>query len=164
MTNTTWLAGQKITASALNDLFPSSVQVINLGYSQPSHASNYTALSWASVSSATSASMWSASTPTRLIAPTAGTYLVHGGITWPGGLAAQDARGEFRLNGSGTASTTARMATQRGSVGACQSVCSGVVVFTAAAQYVELYLNQNSGGALSLSATLGMTRMSYATS
>lgn len=164
MPNTVWFAGQRITADALNDLFPSSVQVVAPSFSQPSHASNYTVFTWASVSSATSASMWSAGTPTRLIAPTAGTYIVHGGITWPGGLSTQDARGEFRLNGSGVASTTARMATQRGSVGACQSVCSGVVVFTAAEQYVELFLNQNSGGSLSLSATLGMTRVSYATS
>jgi hypothetical protein len=164
VTNTTWLAGQTITAAALNDMFPSSVQVVTASFAVPSHASNYTAVTWTSAAPAYPASMWVAGTPTRLIAPTAGTFLVHGGATWPGGLSTADARGEIRLTGSGTASTTARVQTQRGSNGGIASVLSGVVIFTAAGQYAELFFNQNSGGSLNITATFGMTRVSYATS
>lgn len=163
MTNTVWAAGQRITAAALNDMWPSSAQVVASGFSVPSHASNYTAVTWASAAMAYPSSMWASGNPTRLIAPTAGTYIVHGGITWPGTLSTADARGELRLNGSGTAATTARVQTQRGSTGNFGATLSGTLIFTAAGQYVELYFNQASGVAVSIAATLGMTRASYAT-
>lgn len=163
MPNTSWTAGQRITASALNDMFPSSVQAVTAGFSLTNHISTYFAVSWTSAAPIYPSSMWTVGQPTRLVAPSAGTYVVHGGITWIGTLSTADARGEIRLNGSGTAVSTARVQTQRGSNGGQASTMSGVVIFTAAGQYAELYLNQNSGSNFSVSATFGMTRVSYAT-
>lgn len=163
MPNTTWLAGQRITADALNDMLPSSVQATTASFSVPNHPSTYTAVSWSAAAPIYPASMWVIGAPTRLVAPTAGTYIVHGGATWPGTLSTADARGEIRLTGSGTGATTARVQTQRGSTGGIASVCSGVVIFTAAGQYAELVLNQNSGVAVVITATFGLTRVSYAT-
>lgn len=163
MANTSWTAGQKITASALNDMWPSTVQATTASFAVPSHASNYTAVSWSAAAPIYPSSMWVIGAPTRLVAPTEGTYLVHGGVTWPGTLSTTDARGEIRFNGSGTAVTTARVQTQRGSTGAQASTISGVVIFTAAAQYAELVFNQNSGVSVSIAGTFGMTRISYAT-
>lgn len=163
MTNTLWTAGQTIRASYLNDMWPSSVQATTASFAVPNHASNYTAVSWSAAAPIYPATMWVIGAPTRLVAPTAGTYVVHGGATWPGTLSTADARGEIRLNGSGTAATTAKVQTQRGSTGAQQSTISGVLIFTAAAQYAELVFNQNSGVSVSIAATFGMTRVSYAT-
>ncbi|MFF5445500.1 hypothetical protein [Streptomyces sp. NPDC012888] len=170
----TWVVGEVVTAALMNaeirDQFSGlagilcSTQVVNASFALASHASNYTAISYTGISSSNDTSMWNVSNATRLVAPRAGTYLVHGGISWPSGLSTNDARGEFRLNGSGTATATARMATQQESTGNCQAVASGVLIFTAANQYAEVYVNQNSGSSLNLNVTMGMTCISQATS
>lgn len=164
MPNTSWLAGQRITASGLNDLIPLSTQLYVASQSISSHASNYTAVSFTDVLSSNDSDMWSVSNPTRLVAPHAGTYQLHGILTWPSGLSSSDGRGEFRVSGSGTAITSAKVSTVRGSSGNCIGAVSGVVVFTADSQYVEMYVNQNSGGSLNITCSLGMSRVSFATS
>ncbi len=155
-------AGQRITAGALNDLIPPSVQAVNSSFSLASAASAYTAAAYTGEASINVASMWTIGQPTRLVGPTAGTYQVHGFVVWPGALGTADGRGEFRVNGSATAAPTARLGVERGSTGNAASVASGTVVFTAAGQYVELYLNQNSGATTSLIVSMGITRVSSA--
>ncbi|WP_329114428.1 hypothetical protein [Streptomyces sp. NBC_01353] len=174
VTPRTWVVGEVVTAAYMNAEIRDqmtglvgifcSTQVIATAFSLPSHASNYTAISWASIASSNDTSMWSSGAATRLVAPRAGTYILHGGITWPGTLGANDARTELRINGGGSTITTAKAGTQRGSTGNMQSTISGVAVFTAASQYIELVCNQNSGGSISLAATFGMTCVSQATS
>ncbi|MFI9005108.1 hypothetical protein [Streptomyces sp. NPDC053541] len=164
MPQTSWAAGQRITAGGLNDLIPPSIQLVQPSTSIPVGANTYTPVPFASVAQTNTPSMWSAGQPTRLVAPYAGTFLLHGFIGWPGTLGTADARGEFRTNGSATPIATAKCGTQRGSTGNMASTLSGVVIFTAAAQYVELYLNHAAAGAVAISATLGMTRVSFATS
>ncbi|OLZ72578.1 hypothetical protein AVW11_04080 [Streptomyces amritsarensis] len=174
VTPRTWVVGEVVTAAYMNaeirDQFTPLVglfactQVVNSSFSLGSHASNYTALSYSAISSSNNTSMWNISNPTRLVAPRAGTYIVHGGISWPSGLSTNDARAEWRLNGSGSATATARVTTQVESSGNCQAVASGVLIFTAASQYAEVHANQNSGGSLSLNVTMGMTCVSQATS
>lgn len=163
MTTTSWTSGQRLTASALNDLFATTVQAVATSFAVPSHASTYYTVSFASAAPITPSTMWLVGAPTRLVAPTPGTYAVHGGVTWPGTLSTADGRGELRFNGSGSAVATARVQTQRGSTGGQGATISGVVIFTAADQYVELVLNQNSGVSVSVAATLGLSRVSYAT-
>ncbi|MCY0930779.1 hypothetical protein OTB20_32240 [Streptomyces sp. H27-H1] len=163
MANTTWYAGQRLTADALNDMWPSSVQATTASFSVPTAPSAYTAVPFTAAAPIYPSTMWLIGAPTRLVAPTEGTYVVHGGITWPGTLSTADARGEIRFNGSGTAVTTARVQTQRGSTGGMGATMSGTVIFTAAAQYIELYVNQNSGVSVVITAAFGMTRISYAT-
>lgn len=156
------LAGSRILAS---DLQPApSVQVFTNVYSLASSAGTYSAVNFASVQYAGDLTMWSVANPSRLVAPTAGTYLVHGYVVWPGTLSASDGRTEFRLNGSGTQAPGARGSMARGSSGSAAAVLSGTLTFTAAAQYAELYLNQNSGSACSMIVGWGMTRISLATS
>jgi hypothetical protein len=162
--NTIWLAGQRITADALNDMFLSGVQVLNSAFSLASSASVYTAISFSSILGASDTSMWSISNPTRLVAPHAGTFNIHGHVVWPGTLAAADGRAELRISGSGTAAPGARLNITRGSAGNAAAALSGQVIFTAAGQYVELVANQNSGVSTSLIASLGMTRAHYSTS
>lgn len=164
MPNTIWLAGQRITADALNDMFLSGVQVLNSSFSLASSSSVYTAVSFSSILSATDTSMWSISNPTRLVAPHAGTFNVHGYVVWPGTLSSADGRAELRISGSGTAATGGRLNMTRGSAGNGAAVLSGQVIFTAAAQYVELVANQNSGSSNSLTVAFGMTRAHYSTS
>lgn len=174
VTPRTWVVGEVVTAAYMNaeirDQFTGMVgilcatQLLAPSFSLPSHASNYTAVTWASIASSNDTSMWSSGQATRLVAPRAGTYILHGGITWPGTLGSADGRAELRVNGGGTAITTAKCGTQRGSAGNMQSTISGVAVFTAAGQYIEIHANQNSGSAVSLAATFGMTCISQATS
>ncbi|MEU9861337.1 hypothetical protein AB0D99_10695 [Streptomyces sp. NPDC047971] len=174
VTPRTWVVGEVVTAAMMNaeirDQMTGLVgilcctQVVATAFSLPSHASNYTAISWASIASSNDTSMWNSGQATRLVAPRAGTYIIHGGITWPGTLSTNDARTEIRANGSGTVLSTAKSGTQRGSTGNMQSTFSGVAIFTAASQYIEVFCNQNSGSSLSLPATFGMTCVSQATS
>lgn len=139
------------------------VQTYNAAASLASHATNYFALNLGGIISSNKTGMWASGNPTRLVAPTPGTYAVTGSIVWPGGLGSNDGRAEFRLNGSGTASNTARFSIARGSVGNAPSVASGTVIFTASGQYLELYANQASGSTISpLPVALGMNRISNA--
>ncbi|MFD0353520.1 hypothetical protein ACFVHW_07185 [Streptomyces sp. NPDC127110] len=174
VTPRTWVVGEVVTAAMMNaevraqftglvGLF-CCTQVTTSSFAIPSHASNYTAVQFSSIASSNDTSMWSGGNPTRLVAPRAGTYLVHGGISWPSGLGTNDARSEFRYNGTGTTISTARVGTQTESSGNCQSTASGVIVFTTASHYVEWYCNQNSGASLNVGVTLGMTCISQATS
>ncbi|MFC8491774.1 hypothetical protein ACFUJU_13425 [Streptomyces sp. NPDC057235] len=150
-------AGQILRAGTINDLIDPHVQA-QASFVVPSGGS-YTACIFSGTLSGNEASMWSASQPTRLVAPVAGVYMVHGGITWPGTLGAADARGEIRLNGTGSAAAGTRMGTQRGSTGAMQVTASGTIVM-GAGEYLELFLNTASGSAITATVTLGITRVS----
>lgn len=151
--------GQTITADAINSLVAPHVQVYNPSFSIPNGSSTYTACSFSSALSSNTASMWAIGQPTRLIAPTAGVYLLHGGLIWTGALGTADGRGEIRPNGLSTPATGARVGTQRGSGGNMQSTVSGSVVL-AAGGYIELYLNTQAAVSVAVAATLGITRVS----
>lgn len=122
---------------------------------------NYFALNLGGQVSGNTSGMWASGNPTRLVVPTAGTYEMNGVIIWQGSLGATDGRAEFRLNGSGTGSLTARFNTIRGSAGNSASVASGTLVFTAPG-YVEVFANQNTGATISLSIAVGLKRISTA--
>lgn len=156
-------AGQRVTAGALNNALPVHCGVTVSSFSLPTSASAYTAVSFTAQSSSNTTGMWSAASPTRLVAPTAGTYDLSGVVTWPATLASSDGRGEFRVNGSATAITTGKVSIVRGSGGNATGVASGTAIL-AAGDYIELYVNQNSGSTCSLIIALAMTRVSTATS
>ncbi|MFG2899520.1 hypothetical protein ACGFZH_20865 [Streptomyces zaomyceticus] len=153
------LPGQTIKADAINSLVAPHVQVYNPTFSIPNGAGTYTACSFSSALSSNHASMWAIGQPTRLIAPTAGIYLLHGGLIWTGALSTFDGRGEIRANGSATPASGARVGTQRGSAGNMQSTISGTVTL-AANGYIELYLNTQAAVAVAVASTLGITRIS----
>jgi hypothetical protein len=140
------------------------VQTYNSGASLNTHATTYFSLNLGGIISSNRTGMWSSGNPTRLVAATPGTYAVTGAIVWPGTLGSADGRAEFRLNGSGTASNTARFSIARGSPGNAPAVASGTVIFTAAGQYLEVYGNQNSGTNMTgtLAVCVGMNRISNA--
>ncbi|MFC8267822.1 hypothetical protein ACFUIZ_19125 [Streptomyces cinereoruber] len=152
-------AGQTIKASTINDLVSPHVQMHVGAMSVPSGASTYTSTVFTTQLSGNTIGMWSAGAPTRLVAPTAGIYLVHGGITWPASLGAADARGEIRANGSAFPAPGTRVGTQRGSNGNQQVAMSGTLVL-AAGEYIEIFLNTQSGSAVTATVSLGMTRVS----
>ncbi|MFJ3537064.1 hypothetical protein ACIPQA_16525 [Streptomyces sp. NPDC090109] len=152
-------SGQTVKAATINDLVAPHVQVSVGAFAVPTGASTYTAVVFNTQLSGNTLSMWGAGAPTRLVAPTAGIYLVHGGITWPASLGAADARGEVRANGSASPSPGIRVGTQRGSAGNMQVAAVGTVVL-AAGGYIELYLNTQSGSVITSTATLGITRVS----
>lgn len=156
-------AGQRVTASALNNALPIHCGITVGSFSLASSASAYTAVSFTAQTSSNTTGMWSAASPTRLIAPTNGTYDISGVVTWPATLGSVDGRGEFRVNGSSTAITTGKVGIVRGSGGNATGVASGSVVLTAGG-YLELYVNQNSGSTCSLIVALTLTRISTATS
>lgn len=164
MPQTSWPAGGRITASGLNDMIPPSLQLSRGSAAIATSPTTYTAVSFDTVASQNLASLWSNSQPTRIVAPYPGTFQIHGGITWPATLGTADGRAEVRFNGTGTPVATSRCGTQRGSTGNMQSTFSGVVVFTAAGQYVEIFANQNSGVSINIAVTFGMTRVSFASS
>jgi hypothetical protein len=147
---------------AWESLEPPQVQTLNSAFNLASNASNYTALNLGAVMSSNRAGMWASGQPTRLVAPTAGTYAVGGVIVWPGTLGSADGRAEFRVNGSSSPSSTARFSIARGSAGNAPAVASGYLVFTAAGQYAEVHANQNSGSTASLIVAVGMHRLSTA--
>lgn len=151
--------GQTIRADPINALVQPHVQATAGSFSVPSGASTYTAVTFASTLSGNHAGMWTAGQPTRLIAPSAGVYLLHGGMIWPGALGSFDARGEIRANASGVPATGTRVGTQRGSVGNMQAAISGTVLL-AAGGYIELYLNTQAAVAITAAVTLGITRVS----
>ncbi|MFH9728300.1 hypothetical protein ACH4M4_35880 [Streptomyces sp. NPDC017254] len=151
--------GQTITADPINGLVQPHVQAVAGAATVPSGASTYTAVTFTSTISGNTSSMWAAGQPTRLIAPAAGVYLIHGGVTWPGALSTADARGEIRANGSASPATGTRVGSQRGSAGNMQVAATGTVVL-AAGGYIELYLNTQSGSSISAVVTLGITRIS----
>lgn len=151
--------GQTVLAEPINALVQPHVQVLAGAFSVPAGASTYTACAFTSALSSNTASMWTAGAATRLIAPTAGVYLIHGGITWPAALSTSDARGEIRANGSASPSTGTRVGTQRGSSGNMQVTATGTVTL-AAGGYIELYLNTQNASAISATVTLGITRIS----
>ncbi|MES9804915.1 hypothetical protein [Streptomyces cinereoruber] len=151
-------AGQVLRAATINDLVDPHVQA-GSSFVVPAGSSLYSACAFTSVLSGNEASMWSASAPTRLVAPVAGVYSVHGGITWPGTLGAADARGEIRANGASTPAPGTRIGTQRGSTGNMQVAASGALVL-AAGEYIELYLNTQSASPVTATVSLGMTRVS----
>lgn len=153
-------AGQRVTAQALNDALPVLVGVTTGGFVIPASSSVYTAIQWSAQSSSNSSGMWSPVNPTRLFAPTDGTYALGGFVNWPGTLGANDARGQFAVNG-GSAITTAKVDTVRGSSGNITGAISGSVVMTAG-QYLEMVLNQNSGASVTVIAALYMSRLSTA--
>ncbi|MGW6395402.1 hypothetical protein ACWFR1_34040 [Streptomyces sp. NPDC055103] len=153
------LPGQTITADTINGLVAPHIQVYNPTFSIPSGGGTYTACSFSSALSSNHASMWTIGQPTRLVAPSAGVYLLHGGIIWTGALSTFDGRGEIRPNGLSTPATGARVGTQRGSGGNMQSTVSGTVTL-AAGGYIELYLNTQAAVSVAVAATLGITRVS----
>lgn len=155
-------AGQRVTAGALNNALPIHCGVTASAFSLPSSASVYTAVSFTAQTSSNTTGMWALASPTRLVAPTAGTYDISGVVTWPATLSTSDGRGEFRVNGSGTAITTGKVSIVRGSGGNATGVASGSVVL-AAGDYMELYVNQGSGSTCSLIVALTLTRISTAT-
>jgi hypothetical protein len=140
------------------------VQTYNGSVTLNSSSSTYFSTNLGGITSSNRSGMWSSGNPTRLVAPTAGTYAVTGSIIWPGTLGSADGRAELRLNGSGVESNTARFSIARGSVGNAPAVASGTVIFTAANQYLEVYANQNSGTNMvgTLAVALGMSRISNA--
>ncbi|MFJ4907730.1 hypothetical protein ACIQCR_24555 [Streptomyces sp. NPDC093249] len=151
--------GQTALADPINSLVQPHVQASVTSFSVPTGTSTYTPVAFTATLSSNTPSMWGAGAATRLIAPTAGVYLVHGGITWPAALSSSDARGEIRANGSSSPSPGTRVGTQRGSSGNMQTAISGTVVL-AAAGYIELYLNTQSGANIPAAVTLGITRVS----
>ncbi|WP_435969301.1 hypothetical protein [Streptomyces sp. Qhu_M48] len=151
--------GQTIYSDPINALVQPHVQASVGSFNVPSGGSTYTAVAFTSTLSGNTASMWSVSQPTRLIAPTAGVYLIHGGVIWAAALGAADARGEIRANGSGTPAPGTRVSTQRGSTGNMQATATGTVTL-AAGGYIELYLNTQSGSTIAATTTLGITRIS----
>lgn len=162
-----WLTAEKLMTyydgTSWTTYEPPQVQTLNSSFSLSSHATNYTALNLGSVVSANRSGMWAGGQPTRLVAPAAGTYAVGGVIIWPGTLGSADGRAEFRVNGSGTPSSSARFSVTRGSSGNAAATASGYLVFTAAGQYAEVYANQNSGSTLTgMSVAVGMHQLSTA--
>ncbi|MFE7516131.1 hypothetical protein ACFU8I_33595 [Streptomyces sp. NPDC057540] len=153
------LAGQTIKADAINSLVAPHVQAYNPSFSIPSGAGTYTACAYTSALSSNTPTMWTIGQPTRLIAPSPGVYLLHGGLIWTSALSTFDGRGEIRANGGASPTSGTRVGTQRGSSGNMQSTISGTVTLTAG-QYIELYLNTQAGVAVAVAATLGMTRIS----
>lgn len=139
------------------------VGVNSSGYNLGSSATAYGAITYTSITSSNRGGMWSSGQASRILAPLPGTYELGGVLSWPSQLGSADGRAEFRLNGSGTGSATARWNTIRGSSGNSSSVASGTVIFTSAG-YLEVYANQNSGNTVSLIASVTMRRISAATS
>lgn len=161
--NTTNAVPDRWDGSAWSTTEQPTVGVVNTGFNLASNVSTYSAISYTSTLSSNRSGMWAAGQPTRLVAPLPGTYVVDGVILWPGSLGSADARADFRLNGSGVASNTARFSTTRGSGGNSAAVASGRLVFTAAGQYAEVFANQNSGASCTLTVEVGMTRVSAST-
>ncbi|MFB7029679.1 MULTISPECIES: hypothetical protein [unclassified Streptomyces] len=151
-------AGQALRASIINDLIDPHVQAFS-SFVVPAGAGTYTPVVFTGTLSGNEASMWSAVSPTRLVAPVAGVYMVHGGIAWPNALGTADARGEIRPNSTGLASAGTRVGTQRGSAGNMQVTVSGTLVL-AANEYVELFLNTQSASPITATVSLGITRVS----
>ncbi|MFF0426916.1 hypothetical protein ACFYUJ_21190 [Streptomyces sp. NPDC004520] len=151
--------GQTVRAGPINTLVQPHVQALATAFAVPSGAGTYTACAFASTLSGNHTGMWTAGQPTRLIAPAAGVYLIHGGITWPGALGTADARGEIRIGGASTPAPGTRVGSQRGSAGNMQVTASGSVQL-AAGGYIELYLNTQSASAITAVVTLGITRIS----
>lgn len=152
-------AGETVEADDINNLVAPHVHCHVGSFSVPSGASTYTPVAYTSTLSSNTSSMWNVGQPTRLVAPTAGVYLLHGGMLWPGTLSTFDGRGEVRANGVSTPTPGSRVGTQRGSSGNMQSTISGIVVL-AAGGYIELYLNTQAGVAVAPAVTFGMTRVS----
>ncbi|MFE5771449.1 hypothetical protein ACFQ7O_24150 [Streptomyces sp. NPDC056485] len=145
-----WVTQEQPTACAINN-----------SASLASSASNYFALAFSGLAMSNRSGMWAAPNPSRIVLPLAGTYVVDGFIVWTGSLGALDGRAEFRVNGSGTASPTARVSVARGSSGNAPAVASGRVIATAPGQYLEMFANQNTGSTItSLIVSLGVTRVS----
>lgn len=151
--------GQTVRAGPINALVQPHVQAYVANFTLPVGASTYTAVSYTTTLSSNTPSMWNSGQPTRLVAPSAGVYLIHGGVTWTGSLGTADGRGEIRANGASGPSLGTRVGTQRGSNGNMQSTVSGIVVL-AANGYIELYLNHGAAGSVSVTVTLGITRVS----
>lgn len=146
--------------AAWQPMEPPAGSVYNDSATFNAHASTYYAISWTGLQSSNRSGMWAGGNPTRLVLPTVGTYAVSGTIVWPGGLGANDGRAEIRLNGT---VQRARYSITRGSAGNAASVASGQVVCTVAGQYLEVWYNQPSAGAISaVAASLGVNRVSTA--
>lgn len=147
--------------SAWQSMEPPQGQVYTDSHSFTSHAANYFAVTFAGLKSSNRSGMWAVGNPTRLVLPTAGTYVVNGTVLWPGGLGSADGRAEIRLNGT---TTNARYSITHGSTGNAAATASGSVVATAGGQYLEVYYNQASGSTvLGVAVTLGVQRVSTAT-
>lgn len=103
---------------------------------------------------------WSAGSPTRYTAKVAGTYLVIGSIGWAanatGGRVAQ-------LSKNGVANVLAQSAIFNAGAGFnTVTQVMDLVAFNGSTDYVELYSDQNSGGALnSVVAVTSMTAQWY---
>lgn len=160
---TTFLAGQRLTATDLTNALPAHVGLTVPSFSLTTSPATYTAVAFTLQSSSNTTGMWSVGAATKLIAPTDGTYELEGFITWPATLSSSDGRGEFRVNGSGSAINTAKVGIVHGSTGNATGVASGTAVLSAG-DYLELYANQNSGSTCLLIVALTMNRISTATS
>ncbi|MEU9415151.1 hypothetical protein [Streptomyces sp. NPDC048272] len=163
--NTTTLVPDRWDGSAWTTTEQPTAGLYSATVSLASSAGTYFALSFTSGGLAMSnrTGMYSSGQPTRLVMPLAGTYVLDGYIIWPGTLSTAEGRGELRLNGSGTAATTARVNITKGSVGNAPAAISGRVIATAPGQYLELFGNQASGSSVSLTVALGITRVSAST-
>ena len=163
----TWLTSvgrlEVYEGSAWVPLEGPQVQTYQAAFNLPSSGSAYTALNLGGQVSGNYAGMWSSGQPTRLAAPTPGTYAVNGHIMWQSSLGTNAGRAEFRQNGSGTAALYAHVGTMLGSTGNDASVASGVLVFGSPG-YVEVYANQATGGTIAISYSFGIRRISTAVS
>jgi len=138
------------------------VQTYNSSFNLPSSGAVYTALDLGSQVSGNYAGMWSSGSPTRLSAPTPGTYAVSGYALWQSSLGTNAGRVEFRQNGNASAAPYAHVNTMLGSTGNDASVASGVLVFSSPG-YAEVYANQATGGTINISYSFGIRRISTAT-
>ncbi|MFE0651064.1 hypothetical protein ACFVZH_20985 [Streptomyces sp. NPDC059534] len=161
--NTTTLSPDRWDGSAWTTTEQPTGSVYNASASLASHASTYFAVTWTGLRSSNRTGMWSAGNPTRLVMPVPGTYLLDGVIVWPGALGSADGRGEVRVNGA--AVVDGRVNIGRGSVGNASAIIGGRVIATAGGQYVEVFLNQNTGSTVNgLICNFGITRLTANTS
>lgn len=144
----TFTAGQKLRASELNDLLTvSRCSVSNPGFNVSNSTS--TVVSWTAKTSGSLASMWSASSPTRLIVPSSGEYDLSLTVRWAANATGQRSC-SYSVNGAalGPTSFFHTWNAVGGAFGSEQSAILRGIALTAG-QYVELFLLQNSGVALS---------------
>lgn len=162
----TWIADSSrfefYDGTAWQSTEPPHVQTTNPAVNLATATTTYTALNLGTVLTSNRSDMFDPVHPTRLIAPTPGTYATTGFLVWQGTLGTAEGRAEWRLNGSGVQAPAARFNIARGSGGNAPAVASGVLVFPSAG-YAEVYANQNSGGTTTLTTAIGMYRISTST-
>jgi hypothetical protein len=114
----------------------------------------FTAITWPTPTDDTYTG-WSAGSPTKYTAKVAGTYLVIGAI----GFAANATGGRIvQLTKNGVGNVVSQSAVTNAGAGFnCVTQVTAMVAFNGSTDYVELYSDQNSGGALN--SIVGVTYM-----